>query len=168
MIFWSPIFWSDLGYFRHFRCFNLGLFFCISFLNISLTTIYIVLFRWFSHRFIKTEARSFVNSTIREVRSERKIKVGQRIPERGVDKKLEKREPHRLSLIIPHPISLFQSSFLIPPPKASEGPTFHSAGFIHIPIPNLPFVKMPFPQHMENIAIQSKNAKYSFSRPWVG
>jgi len=78
------------------------------------------------HRLSQTEARSFVNSTIREgtsVRSERTIKVGQRIPEEGVDKKLEKKEPHRLSLSLSSPSDKpFQSPPLIPPPKASEGP----------------------------------------------
>jgi len=55
---------------------------------------------------VRLKPRSFVNSTIREgtpVRSERTIKVGQRIPEGGVDKKLEKREPHCLSLSLSSP-----------------------------------------------------------------
>lgn len=67
-----------------------------------------------------------MNSTVREgtsVRSERTRKVGQRIPEEGVDKKLEKKELHRLSLSLSFPSDKpFQSPPLIPPLKASEGP----------------------------------------------
>lgn len=37
-----------------------------------------------------------------------------------------------------------------------------------IPVPELPFVKMPFPQNMANIAVWSNNVKYSFSQAMIG